>query len=70
MTAVRTGFRTGVPRADKHNLLIFLLGNPFENAEKLTECQIANLASPETLHPFEIQRLKAQNIEAVCQVVS
>jgi hypothetical protein len=48
-------------------LLPFLLSNPFEDAEELTERQVAHLLSPQPLHPLKVQRLKVQHIELIRQ---
>jgi hypothetical protein len=58
--------RTGEPRITVDHLLPFLLSNPFEDAEELTECQVAHLLSPQPLHPLKVQCLKVQHIELIC----
>jgi hypothetical protein len=42
------------------------LSNPFEDAEELTERQVAHLLPPQPLHPLKVQRLKVQDIKLVC----
>jgi hypothetical protein len=67
MPTVAAHLRTGKPRITVDHLLPFLLSNPCEDAEELTECQVAHLLSPQPLHPLKVQRLKVQHIELIRQ---
>lgn len=68
MATAIAGFRTRIPAVDADNLLALLFGNPFQDLQELSERQIVNLASPQSLHPLEVKRLKAQHVKPLCQV--
>ena len=59
MATAIAGFRTRIPAVDADNLLALLFGNPFQDLQELSERQIADLAPPQSLHPFQVKRLKA-----------
>jgi len=67
MSTTIAGFRTRKPGVNIGNNLALLFGNPFQNLQELSERQIVYLPSPQSLHSFQIQRLKAQHIKPVCQ---
>ena len=64
-TGARLG--TGKPAVNVGDPLPFFLGHRLQDGQKLSESQVTHLSTPETLHRFQIQRLKHQYVKLVCQ---
>ena len=64
ITAV-AGFRTRIPAVNIDNPLALLFGNPLQDLQAVSEGKIVDLASPNPLHSFQVERFKTQNIKPV-----
>ncbi|MDZ4762932.1 MAG: hypothetical protein SGI73_00175, partial [Chloroflexota bacterium] len=69
VSTVRTFTRRAFKLPDLDNRFPALERDPLQNRHELIERQIADLAPPQPLHPVDVQRLEAQSIVLVAQLM-